>query len=148
VCSVCVISVSTVSSETASRPNKRLVRTYHWISLFNVIYKVSKLAYRIWVILIAKKKSRIIKRCLGLNQTRMRWFYLKKTQSILVVFIIIYSLDERLQPLTWPHDVLGGEGRSVHTPILFVISINYFGNEVDSLLYLKTIKENLHRAAT
>jgi hypothetical protein len=23
-----------VSSETASRPNKRLMRTYHWISLF------------------------------------------------------------------------------------------------------------------
>jgi hypothetical protein len=57
VCSVCVFSVSTVSSERASRPNKRLVRTYHWISLFNVIYKVSKLAYRIWVILIANKKS-------------------------------------------------------------------------------------------
>jgi hypothetical protein len=34
VCSVCVYSVSTVSSETASRPNKRLMRTYHWISLF------------------------------------------------------------------------------------------------------------------
>jgi hypothetical protein len=33
-----------------------LVRTYHWISLFNVIYKVSKLAYRIWVILIANKR--------------------------------------------------------------------------------------------
>jgi hypothetical protein len=47
VCSVCVFSVSTVSSETASRPNKRLMRTYHWISLFNDIYKVSKLAYRI-----------------------------------------------------------------------------------------------------
>jgi hypothetical protein len=36
------------------------VRTYHWISLFNVIYKVSKLAYRIWVILIANK--RVIKK--------------------------------------------------------------------------------------
>jgi hypothetical protein len=46
-----------VSSETASRPNKRLVRTYHWISLFNVIYKVSKLAYRTGVILIANKKN-------------------------------------------------------------------------------------------
>jgi hypothetical protein len=33
-CSVCVSSVSTVSSETASRPNKRLMRPYHWISLF------------------------------------------------------------------------------------------------------------------
>jgi hypothetical protein len=31
---VCVFSVSIVSSETASRPNKRLMRTYHWISLF------------------------------------------------------------------------------------------------------------------
>jgi hypothetical protein len=30
-----------VSSETASRPNKRLMRTYHWISLF-MSYKVSK----------------------------------------------------------------------------------------------------------
>jgi hypothetical protein len=50
-----------VSNETASRPNKRLMRTYHWISLF-MSYKVSKLAYRIWVILIAnarvKKKIR------------------------------------------------------------------------------------------
>jgi hypothetical protein len=45
VCSVCVFSVSTVSSETASRPNKRLVRTYHWISLFNVIYKVAHAGY-------------------------------------------------------------------------------------------------------
>jgi hypothetical protein len=54
---VCVFSVSTVSNETASRPNKRSVRTYHWISLFNVIYKVSKLAYRISVILIANKKE-------------------------------------------------------------------------------------------
>jgi hypothetical protein len=35
-----------VSSETASRPNKRLMRTYHGISLF-MSYKVSKLAYRI-----------------------------------------------------------------------------------------------------
>jgi hypothetical protein len=43
-----------VSSETASRPNKRLMRTYHWISLFMSI--VSKLAYRIWVILIANKR--------------------------------------------------------------------------------------------
>jgi hypothetical protein len=34
VCSVWVFCVSTVSSETASRPNKRLMRTYHWISLF------------------------------------------------------------------------------------------------------------------
>jgi hypothetical protein len=31
VCSVCVYIVS---GETASRPNKRLMRTYHWISLF------------------------------------------------------------------------------------------------------------------
>jgi hypothetical protein len=36
-----------VSSETASRPNKRLIRTYHWISLFMSYIKVSKLAYRI-----------------------------------------------------------------------------------------------------
>jgi hypothetical protein len=58
VCVLCAFfSVSTVSSETASRPNKRLVRTYHWIGLFNVIYKASKLAYRIWVILTANKKS-------------------------------------------------------------------------------------------
>jgi hypothetical protein len=45
-----------VSGETASRPNKRLMRTYHWISLFNVIYKVRKLAYRISVILIANER--------------------------------------------------------------------------------------------
>jgi hypothetical protein len=69
VCSVCVFSVSTVASETASRPNERLVRTYHWISLSNVIYKVSKLAYIISVILIAnkrvikKKKKRKTKAC-------------------------------------------------------------------------------------
>jgi hypothetical protein len=44
-----------VSSETASRPKKRLTRTYHWISLF-MSYKVSKLAYRIWVILIANER--------------------------------------------------------------------------------------------
>jgi hypothetical protein len=44
-----------VSNETASRPNKRLMRIYHWISLF-MSYKVSKLAYRIWVILIANKR--------------------------------------------------------------------------------------------
>jgi hypothetical protein len=56
VCSVRFFCFYIVSSETASRPNKRLVRTYHWISLFNVIYKVSKLAYRIWVILIANKR--------------------------------------------------------------------------------------------
>jgi hypothetical protein len=35
---------------------KGLMRTYHWISLF-MSYKVSKLAYRIWVILIANRKS-------------------------------------------------------------------------------------------
>jgi hypothetical protein len=40
-CSVCVFSLSTVSSETASRPNKRLVRTYHWISLFMSYIKSS-----------------------------------------------------------------------------------------------------------
>jgi hypothetical protein len=48
------------SSETASRPKKRLLRTYHWISLF-MSYKVSKLAYRIWVILIANE--RVKKKC-------------------------------------------------------------------------------------
>jgi hypothetical protein len=36
-----------VSNETASRPNKRLMRTYHWISLFMSYIKVNKLAYRI-----------------------------------------------------------------------------------------------------
>jgi hypothetical protein len=44
-----------VSSETASRPKKRLMRTYHWISLF-MSYKASKIAYRIWVILIANER--------------------------------------------------------------------------------------------
>jgi hypothetical protein len=34
VCSVYVYCVSTVSGETARRPKKRLMRTYHWISLF------------------------------------------------------------------------------------------------------------------
>jgi hypothetical protein len=46
-----------VSSETASPPNKRLMWTYHWISLFmSYIKKVSKLAYRISVILIANER--------------------------------------------------------------------------------------------
>jgi hypothetical protein len=53
-----------ISSETASRPNKRLMRTYYWISLF-MSYKVSKLTYRIWVILIAnervKKSLRVVR---------------------------------------------------------------------------------------
>jgi hypothetical protein len=56
VCSVFFFCFYIVSSETASRPKKkRLMRTYHWISLF-MSYKVSKLAYRIWVILIANKR--------------------------------------------------------------------------------------------
>jgi hypothetical protein len=48
-CVFCVrfLCVYIVSSETASRPNKRLMGTYHWISPLHVIYKVSKLAYRI-----------------------------------------------------------------------------------------------------
>jgi hypothetical protein len=45
VCSVCVFSVSTVSSETASRPNKKVSED---LSLDKPLqYKVSKLAYRI-----------------------------------------------------------------------------------------------------
>jgi hypothetical protein len=56
VCSVCVFSLSTVSSEVANQPNKRLMRTYHWISLFMSYIKVSKLAYKIWVILIANER--------------------------------------------------------------------------------------------
>jgi hypothetical protein len=41
-----------VSGETASRPKRRSMRTYHWISLFKsyiyiYIYNHSKLAYRI-----------------------------------------------------------------------------------------------------
>jgi hypothetical protein len=49
---VCFSCFYIVSSETASRPNKRL----HWISLFMSYIKVSKLAYRIWVILIANER--------------------------------------------------------------------------------------------
>jgi hypothetical protein len=45
-----------VSSEATNRPNKRLMRTYHWISLFMSYTEVSKLAYRIWVILIANER--------------------------------------------------------------------------------------------
>jgi hypothetical protein len=42
---LCVFCVYIVSSETASRPKKRLMRTYHWISLFksyikSIIYTV------------------------------------------------------------------------------------------------------------
>jgi hypothetical protein len=60
VCVLCAFCVRffcfyIVSSETASRPNKRLMRTYDWISLF-MSYKVNKLAYRIWVILIANER--------------------------------------------------------------------------------------------
>jgi hypothetical protein len=56
VCVLCAFfCIYIVSSETASRPNKRLMRTYHWISLF-MSYKVSKLAHRIWVILIANER--------------------------------------------------------------------------------------------
>jgi hypothetical protein len=31
---VCLFCVYIVSCETASRPNKRLMETYHWINLF------------------------------------------------------------------------------------------------------------------
>jgi hypothetical protein len=56
VCSVCVFSVSTVSSETASRPNKKVNEVLSLDKPLHVIYKVSKLAYRIWVILIANER--------------------------------------------------------------------------------------------
>jgi hypothetical protein len=59
VCVLCAffLCLYIVSSETASRPNKkRLMRTYHWISPLHVIWTVSKLAYRIWVILIANER--------------------------------------------------------------------------------------------
>jgi hypothetical protein len=48
-CVFCVrfFCVYIVSGETASRPKKRLLRTYHWISPLHVICTVSKLAYRI-----------------------------------------------------------------------------------------------------
>jgi hypothetical protein len=68
VCSVCVFfCFYIVSSEAANRPNKRLMRTYHWISLFmsyiRVSRTVSKLAYRIWVILIANKRVKKTWQC-------------------------------------------------------------------------------------
>jgi hypothetical protein len=47
VCSVCVFSVSTVSIETASRPNERFNDDLSSDKPLHVIYKVSKLAYRI-----------------------------------------------------------------------------------------------------
>jgi hypothetical protein len=50
---------------------KGLMRTYHWISLF-MSHKVSKLAYRIWVILIANRKSYKKKKELKLN-SRYNW---------------------------------------------------------------------------
>jgi hypothetical protein len=56
VCSVCVFSVSAVSSETASRPNKRFNEDLSLDKPLHVIYKVSKLAYRISVILIANER--------------------------------------------------------------------------------------------
>jgi hypothetical protein len=47
VCSVCVFSVSTVLGETASRPNKKVNEDLSLDKPLHVIYKVSKLAYRI-----------------------------------------------------------------------------------------------------
>jgi hypothetical protein len=42
--------------DSTSRPKKRLMSNYLWISLFkSYTYTVSNLAYRIWVILIANK---------------------------------------------------------------------------------------------
>jgi hypothetical protein len=45
-----------VSSETASRPNKKVNEDLSLDKSLHVIYKVSKLAYRIWVILIANER--------------------------------------------------------------------------------------------
>jgi hypothetical protein len=60
-----------VSSETTSRPKKRLMRTYHCISLFKSHIQSANEAYRISVILIAnervKKKVCILRRCGGLK---------------------------------------------------------------------------------
>jgi hypothetical protein len=54
---VCVFSVSTVSSETASRPNKQVSEDLSLDKPLHVIYKVSKLAYEwFWVILIANER--------------------------------------------------------------------------------------------
>jgi hypothetical protein len=57
-CVFCVrlFCVYIVSGETASRPKKRLIRAYPMISPLQVMYTVSKLAYRIQVILIANKR--------------------------------------------------------------------------------------------
>jgi hypothetical protein len=45
-----------VSNKTASRPNKKVNEELSLDKPLHVIYKVSKLAYRIWVILIANKR--------------------------------------------------------------------------------------------
>jgi hypothetical protein len=48
-----------VSSETASRPNKNINEDLSLDKPLHVIYKVSKLAYRIWVILIVNIGGKI-----------------------------------------------------------------------------------------
>jgi hypothetical protein len=49
-----------VSSETASRPNKKVNEDLSLNKPLHVIYKVSKLAYRISVILIANERVKKI----------------------------------------------------------------------------------------
>jgi hypothetical protein len=61
--------VYVISGETASRSKNKLMRTYHWISLFKsyiyiyiyiYIYTVRKLYYIILVILIANRRVKKI----------------------------------------------------------------------------------------
>jgi hypothetical protein len=60
------------------------MRTYHWISPLHVIWTVSKLAYRIWVILIANKKKESDKKLFVLYEhfwpsTNPSWYSLLTT---------------------------------------------------------------------
>jgi hypothetical protein len=60
VCVFCVrlSCVYIVSGETASRPKKRLMRTYHWISLFKSYTQSANYLIEPKVILIANKESK------------------------------------------------------------------------------------------
>jgi hypothetical protein len=63
-----------VSSETVSWPNKKVNEDLSLDKPLHVIYKVSKLAYRIWVILIANERvtKRIIEQ---INNYCFSYFY-------------------------------------------------------------------------
>jgi hypothetical protein len=84
------------------------MRTYHWISPLHVIWTVSKLAYRIWVILIANKKSEKKKERRRVKKTSRRPMF---STSITIVSTSLqrFSTAGRnislYPPVHWPHGV-------------------------------------------